>query len=229
MNIKHLWTLLPALPLLCAASGGYAQDIFDTQSTTRSYNFFDIRKGVKNTADENLWLTFQYDLRDNFSLVAEYLGAADSATVQLEGVQTELGIENIGFTIGASYRNTLINTKSTDWMIWLLYGRLEQDFEFDRGEQFPLVGVTRTTDLIELFLGLRHSLHPRIEVDAGARVTWVEELDVDTLEGTGQIANNESFEAQLVYQATDHIGLSLVARDITATTPLYFAGIRYSW
>ncbi|MBX2836186.1 MAG: hypothetical protein KTR35_04975 [Gammaproteobacteria bacterium] len=229
MNTVSLKRFLFAMGIVAACTPAFAQDVFETGSTTRSYNFIDIRQGVKNDADKTLWLTFQYDLRDNFSFIAEYLAAEDSAEGFLEGQATTLSSDTTAYTIGASYRNRLPRTESTDWVVWLLYGQLDRDLDVDRGEQFPILVFGQKIDVVELYLGIRHSLHPRVEIDFGHRSSWSEELDDNTLQGNGKLDRYDALEAQLVFQATDQIGVSLVGKNLNESHPLYGAGIRYSW
>lgn len=229
MNMMHLNRLLMAGLLIANCSFASAQDVFETSSTTRGYNFIDIRQGVKNTADKVLWLTVQYDLRDNFSLIGEFISAQDEDEIVLADDLFDAKLDSLGFTIGASYRNVLFNLDSTDWLVWLLYGQSSQTFVFDRGRQYPTLEIEQKGSVVELLLGLRHSFHPRVELDAGYRLLFAEGFDFNTLEGTGKVERGESLEAQLVLQATDRIGVSVVGRGLDNANPIYGAGVRFSW
>ena len=230
MNLSKLG-LIAAFSVIFTTSGqSYAQDVFQTGDTTRSYNFLDVRKGVKNAADQVLWLTLHYDVRDNLSFVAEYITSEDNAAINANGEAAEISVESDAFTVGISYRNELSIIPATDWVAWLLYGKLNSDRALDfENPNLNTFRASVTQDIVELYVGIRHSFHPRIEADLGGRVSWTEDVNSDNPDGTGQVLNTEAVEAQLIVQLTNNFALSVTGRDITDSKGLYTGGLRLSW
>jgi len=217
LKIKYLWPFCSALLFLSAQSPAKAQDIFQTEESTRSYNYV---QAVYVFDQENIDYPFLFNARvsvhPNFALSGEYRNlSARGQQEDGQGNVSSVKAEVEEFKLGLSGHLPSERWTRIDWIASAFY-QVSQLTTTRTG--FRANVTTITAAVFEA--GVRGTITPTFEVQAIVSIG----SDAD-----GQfVAENAQLDLTGVVRIMNQFDVAVGVLD-AASGPLYNLGVRYSW
>lgn len=195
--------------LAVVAAPVQAQDLVSSvNSVTRSYNYVEIQYLPDVDADLPILAIAVIDINDNWSLRGEY------TKLDIDLGDDSVDFDAVAYSVGVLYHKPLVAMSNSDWVAGLSLGRIDLEIDY----AFLDEPITGSVDFQEGYLGIRRTLTPKLEGEAGVTAYHDEDESDISLEG----------DLKLVYRVRPSLDIALSLNEI-GEGDLFGFGLRYTW
>lgn len=194
------------------SSALFAQDVFRSAGTTstKSYRYIEVQYQFDTNLDNPYTLTAYYSIASNIALRFSYFKQSAQFIGATSGLPISAALENILF--GAVYYRPFTYLEGADWIVGLDIGRETLDARVQNTD----VKSSDSDNIQQLYVGLRKSLGPKLEIQGGFNAVFGSDIE------------NERFDLLAIYRIGEFLDAALGITDVSDGDTVGL-GLRYTW